>query len=359
MMKITHRQLFLLGILCIGAISYVQTFSLVSQTANQHAFISYLASGLVCLLALWLVSFTLKRFSDRNLLQALTARFPVMGRGLLVLYLLFLLFISARDIRIIADFTSTVLLNRTPIPILGLMITATAVYICQGGIRAFLGLSEIYIPIFIAVVVGIILMLARDFHPSYMMPYFSPDWPGILKGAWCAFPYQAEILALPFVISGKSYKASASYASLAVGTGIIVALLLLTQLVLGVALSGKLVHPSYDLIRHIQVTDFIDRFDLLLMTIWYPTALGKIAFDLYVLCYTLQMVVPKLSGRLMTAPVGAFAFACSGWFFKNALQLLTFNFVWPAIALVFHLAFPILLFALLRPRRNQPKPKTG
>ncbi|MNO13440.1 Spore germination protein [compost metagenome] len=358
-MKITKRQIFLLGLLCIGSITYMQTFSMVSQTAHQHAFISYIASGLVCLFALWLISFTLKRFSNRNLLQALTERFPIMGRVLLALYLLFLLFISARDIRSIADFTNTVLLNRTPIPILGLLVTTTAVYICQGGIRAFLGLSEVYVPIFILVLGFVILVLARDFHPQYLVPYFSPDWTGILKGAWCTFPYQAEILVLPLVISGKYFKASAGYISLAVGTGMMIVLLLLTQLVLGVPLSGKLIHPGYEMIRHIQITDFIDRFDLLLMALWYPMALGKIAFDLYALCYTLQMVVPKLSGRLMTAPVGAFAFACSIWFFKNALQLFDFNFVWPVIAIVFDLAFPILFFALLRPRRSKPEPKAG
>ncbi|WP_178023271.1 endospore germination permease [uncultured Paenibacillus sp.] len=358
-MKITKRQIVLLGILYLGSISYLQTFSLATQAAHQHAVISYIAGGMISLAALWLVSTTLKRFSDRNLLQALTDRFPIFGRALLVLYLLFLLLVCARDIRIISDFTNTVLLNRTPIPILGLMVTATAVYICQGGIRAFLGLSEIYIPIFIGAVFFIVLVLARDLHLSYLVPYFSLDWSGIMKGTWFVFPYQAEILALPLVISGKYYKAKAGYVSLTIGSALMMVLLLNTQMVLGIPLVGKLIHPGYEMIRQIQITDFIDRFDLLLMALWYPTALGKIAFDLYVLCYTLQIVVPKLSGRLMTAPVGALAFACSVWFFRNALQQFHFNFVFPLIAFAFHLVLPILFFAVLRPRRNPPKPKTG
>ncbi|MDU4695092.1 MAG: endospore germination permease [Paenibacillus sp.] len=358
-MKITKRQIILLGILYIGSISYLQTFSLATQAAHQHAMLSYVIGGLISMVALWMVSMTLRRFSDRNLLQALAGRFPIFGRSLLVFYLLFLLFISARDIRVIADFTNTVLLNRTPIPILGLMVTATAVYICQGGIRAFLGLSEIYIPIFLGATFFIVLVLARDLHLNYLIPYFSPDWSGIMKGTWFVFPYQAEILALPLVISGKYYKAAAGYISLAIGSVMMIVLLLNSQMVLGIPLVGKLIHPGYEMIRQIQITDFIDRFDLLLMALWYPTALGKIAFDLYVLCYTLQIVVPKLSGRLMTAPVGALAFACSVWFFRNALQQFHFNFMLPFIALTFHLALPILFFAVLRPRRNKPEPKTG
>ncbi|WP_036644191.1 GerAB/ArcD/ProY family transporter [Paenibacillus sp. oral taxon 786] len=358
-MKITKRQITLLGVLYIGSISYLHTYTLATQAAHQHAVISYIMSGLICLVSLWLVSTTLKRFSDRNLLQAMAGRFPVFGRALLVIYLLFLLFICARDIRIISDFTNTVLLNRTPVPILGLMVTATAVYICQGGIRAFLGLSEIYIPIFIASMFIGVLVLMRDLNFTYLVPYFSPDWSGIMEGTWYVFPYQAEILVLPLVISGKYYKAIAGYVSLVIGTVLMVVLLLITQMVLGIPLVERLIHPSYEMIRQIQITDFIDRFDLLLLGFWYPTALSKIAFDLYVLCCTLQIVVPKLSGRLMTAPAGALAFACSVWFFKNGLQLFHFNFVLPLIGFIFYLVFPILFFAVLRPRRNKPEPKAG
>lgn len=358
-MKITKRQITLLGVLYIGSISYLHTYTLATQAARQHAVISYIISGLICLLSLWLVSTTLKRFSDRNLLQAMAGRFPIFGRILLVFYLLFLLFICARDIRIISDFTNTVLLNRTPVPILGLMVTATAVYISQGGIRAFLGLSEIYAPIFIASMFFVVLVLLRDIHPTYLVPYFSIDWSGITEGAWFVFPYQAEILVLPLVISGKYYKAISGYVGLAIGTALMVVLLLLSQMVLGIPLVERLIHPGYELIRQIQITDFIDRFDLLLLGFWYPMALSKIAFDLYVLCYTLQIVVPKLSGRLMTAPAGALAFACSIWFFKNALQLFHFNFVLPLIAITFYLVIPILFFVMLRPRGNKPEPKAG
>lgn len=355
MMKITPRQIVLLGILYTISISYLQKLSAISDAAGQHAYISVLLGMLVCLLALRLISTVLKRFSDRNLAQALTGRFPVFGRVLLALYLLFFLFIAARDIRIVADFTNSVLLNRTPILILGLMITATAVYISQGGIRAFLGISEIYVPILYIIMGGVCLVLLRNIHLKYMMPYFSFDWLGIAKGAWYVIPYLGEIIVLPLVISGKFYKSSASYGGLALGGGMLLFTLLLTQLVMGVPLTGKLIHPGYEMVRQMQVTDFMDRFDLIVVALWYPTALGKIGFDIYALCYLLQMAVPKLSGRLMTAPAGALAFVCSVWFFKNSLQLYNFNYVWPLIALLFELVFPFLLFALLRPRKVKAK----
>ncbi|MGG6314176.1 GerAB/ArcD/ProY family transporter [Paenibacillus macerans] len=354
-MRVTRRQIILISILHIFSITYLQTFAPMSETAHQHAILSYAAGGLVCLLALWFISAALKRFTDKNLIQAVTERFPVFGRALLALYLLFLLFIAARDIRIVADFTNSVLLNRTPVLILGLLITATAVYITQGGIRAFLGLSEIYGAITVIMMAGVALVLLQNIHLKYLMPYFSFDWPGIVKGAWYAVPYLGEIIMLPMVISGKFYKASAGYLGLAIGTGLLLTNLFLAQTVMGVPLTSKLIHPGYEMVRQITVTDFMDRFDLIVMALWYPTALGKIGFDLYVLCYTLQWIVPKLSGRLMTAPAGALAFVCSIWFFKNSLQQFNFNYVWPLIALIFELVLPFLFFLLLRPRRVKPK----
>ncbi|MED4955967.1 endospore germination permease [Paenibacillus macerans] len=353
--KITKRQITLLGMLYISSLTYLQTFSPMANVARQHAAISFILSGGLCVLSLWLLSAAQGRFPDKNLMQAIVERFPVSGRVLLAMYLLFFLFIAARDIRILADFTNSVLLNRTPILILGLMITATAVYISQGGIRAFLGISEIYVPIMIAILTIVSIAMLRNIHIKYMIPYFSFDWLGIAKGAWYAAPYLGEIIALPLVISGKSYRVSAGLAGLITTALFLLGILLLTELVMGVPLTGKLTHSGYELIRQLQITDFMDRFDLLVVGLWYPTALGKIGFDIYVLCYLMQMVVPKLSGRLMTAPAGALAFVCSIWFFKNALQQFNFNYVWPLVALIYELVLPIVLFAALWPRKVKPK----
>lgn len=132
MRKITERQIALLGLLYINSLTFLQTFSPMADVARQHAAISFVFGCGVCVLSLWLLSAVLKRFPDKNLMQAVVERFPGSGRVLLGMYLLFFLFIAARDIRILADFTNSVLLNRTPILILGIMITATAVYISQG-----------------------------------------------------------------------------------------------------------------------------------------------------------------------------------------------------------------------------------
>lgn len=355
MRKITERQIALLGLLYINSLTFLQTFSPMADVARQHAAISFVFGCGGCVLSLWLLSAVLKRFPDKNLMQAVVERFPGSGRVLLGMYLLFFLFIAARDIRILADFTNSVLLNRTPILILGIMITATAVYISQGGIRAFLGLSEIYVPIMISVLTAVSVIMLRNIHIKYMVPYFSFDWIGIAKGAWYAVPYLGEIIALPLVISGKYYRPAGVLAGLIATSALLLGTLLMTELVMGVPLTGKLTHSGYELIRQLQITDFMDRFDLLVVGLWYPTALGKIGFDIYVLCYLMQMVVPKLSGRLMTAPAGALAFVCSIWFFKNALQQFNFNYVWPLVALIFELVLPIVLFAALWPRKVKPK----
>ena len=57
---------------------------------------------------------------DRNVVAAMIDRYPLMGRSIAILYMFFLLLLSAGEMRICVDFTNSSLLNRTPIVVIGL-----------------------------------------------------------------------------------------------------------------------------------------------------------------------------------------------------------------------------------------------
>jgi hypothetical protein len=66
----------------------------------------------------------------------------------------------------------------------------------------------------------------------------------------------------------------------------------------------------------------------------------------------LSRVFPSLSSKQITMPVGVLAFVCSFWFFKNSLQLLNLNRIWPAFALIFELFLSLLLFMIMRSKEG-------
>lgn len=322
------------------------------STAKQHTYITYLAAAILFMGVLWMLSRSAKRFANQDLFQSLVSRFPVIGRGIGFLYLMFFLFILTRDLRIMVDYTRVILLPNTPFIVTSLLIIATVVFIVRGGPRTLISLSEIMGPIVIVAIFFMLIMLFKDFHLANMMPFFHMDIPGVGEGTWLVLSSSGQIIMLPFIISSKDYRYRDPLYSLVIGTLLIVLVVLMLVLVIGVPVAERLMYPSYELVREIRVADFLDRFDLILVSLWYPFILINMAISLYVVCYGLKIMLPSVSGKMMAAPIGLLSFACSAWFFRDTVQMLDFNRQWAWIAMVFEIIIPIGIFMILRPRKT-------
>lgn len=353
MTKITHRQIIILGIVYMLPFVINEVRSL--SAAKQHTYITYLVAAIIFAGILWMLSRSAKRFPDQNLFQSLTARFPVMGRGICFLYFLFFFYILARDIRVMVDYTNVVLLPNTPLVVIALCIVATVIFIARGGARTLISLSELMGPLFILALLFMLIMLFKSLNISNLMPILHLNIPKVSEGTWLVLSSTGQIIVLPFIVSSKNYRYRDLLNSLVISTLLIVLVVLMLLLVIGVPVAERLMYPSYELVREIRIADFLDRFDLLLVALWYPLILINMAISLYVICYGLKIMVPSISGKMMVAPIGVVAFSCSGWFFHDAIQMLDFNHQWPWIAIVFEIIIPIGIYLLLRPRKTSLK----
>ncbi|MEK4665038.1 endospore germination permease [Priestia sp. FSL H7-0729] len=350
--KVTHRQMILLVLLLSISGTLIQPHAQAIYYAEQHAYLSYVPVVLVMLLSMWMVSRVQRRFPDQDLFEALTSRFPFLGRLAGLMYILFFFFVFARDIRLTGDYISITLLETTPISIVVLSLIVMGVFIVRGGLGSLIGMAELYVTLFLLNSVVVPFMLIQQINMDNLMPYFHIDVAGVGKGSWYIFSFFGEMIALPFVVKGSDFKFKS------VSTGIILSALLMMLIVvetitsIGVPIASRLVYPSYELARQLQISDFLDRFDLVLAAATLPTMITKIAFDLYFVCWGLKRMVPNVSGKVLTGPVALVGFVCAFWFFRNAIQLNRFTREWTWIAIVFEALFPVVLFLFLRPRKK-------
>ena len=350
MNKITHRQIIILGIVYMLPFVINEVRSL--SAAKQQTYITYLAAATIFVVILWMLSRSAKRFPQQNLFQSLTTRSPIIGRGICFLYLVFFLYILARDIRIVVDYTNVILLPNTPIMVVSLCIVATIIFITRGGMRTLMSLSELMGPLFILSLLFMLIMLIKVLDFGNIMPIFHLDVKGVSEGTWLVLSSTGQIIVLPFIISSKDYRYRDLFKSLLISTLLIVLVVLMLILTIGVPVAERLMYPSYELVREIRIADFLDRFDLLLVAVWYPLIFINMAISLYVICYGLKIMIPSISGKMMAAPIGFLSLSCSWWFFHDAVQMLDFNHQWPWIAIVFEIIIPIGIFVLLRPRKT-------
>jgi spore germination protein len=103
-------------------------------------------------------------------------------------------------------------------------------------------------------------------------------------------------------------------------------------------------YPTHQMIQQINLTDFLDRLDLVIVTVWIPTFITKISLDLYLVnrCLT--------SGRdqalnVIIVPLGIALGLLSVLMFRNNMEHLQFSFyTWAAWGLGIQMLIGILFF---------------
>ncbi|WP_419890272.1 GerAB/ArcD/ProY family transporter [Paenibacillus xylanexedens] len=356
--SVTSRQIVLLVLLLSITGTLIQPHAQAIFYAEQHAYLSYVPVVFVMIISMWMVSRIQRRFPNQDLFEALAERFPFMGRLAGVMYILFFFFIFARDIRLIGDYVSITLLETTPISIVVLSLMIMAVFIVRGGLGSLIGMSELYVTLFLLNSIIVPFMLIQQLNMENLMPYFHVDTAGVGKGSWYIFSFYGEMIALPFVVKGSDFRFKPVLWGIIISGLVMMLIIVETITSIGVPIASRLVYPSYELARQLQISDFLDRFDLALAAATLPTMITKIAFDLYFVCWGLKRMIPNVSGKVLTGPVALLGFVCAFWFFRNAIQLYRFTREWTWIAIVFEVLFPIVLFLFLRPRKKDKKEST-
>ncbi|ADO58993.1 GerAB/ArcD/ProY family transporter [Paenibacillus polymyxa] len=350
MKQFTTRQIVLLGILMEVGITLIHAPAQAADHANQHAYWTCVIAAIVLCLPIWAMLRLKRRFPDQDLMQAMVSSHPVLGRLLLAIYLILFLIIFTRDLRIITDLVEVVLLPLTPIVVVSLIVLLTMVFMVKGGMSTLINMTEIFVPLLIVTLLTMPLFFGGNMDFSMLRPYLHPEVDGVIKGSWRMLGYMADIMIVPFVISGKSYNGRSAWFGHLLGTAILIMLVLLSELVIGVPILSRLFYPSYELVRQLQLTDFLDRFDLFVAALTVPTFLTKIGVDLYVTSLAVKRMFAHVWGSLMVWPVGLLGYVCSFMLFSNIVQIYDFSREWTAVMVIFFVFMPFLLWMLLRPK---------
>lgn len=352
MERISGRQLSVLGAGYMLDATLISVPAQMIGAAQQDAWLSYLPAAVVILGVMWMLSRVSARFPDQDLFQAMVERYAMAGRAVVLLFVLFYFFILARDMRSVIDFANIALLPNTPLTVILIMTLITIIQIAIGGVEVMARLTQLFIVPFFILIALLPIVLAKDFEFKALTPFLENGVVSTMQGSWYALPYVGEIVMMPMLFAGRTYRFRHGVYAILIGAGLLTLLLVLNLMVLGRYLSSIAVYPNMEMIRQIRVTDFLDRFDLPIAAVWLVSMFIKLSISLHIIVHGLKCVVPNLSAQLMVPPVAMLTGVCSFWFFQNTVQLLHFNRPWPLIAIVFQVGLPFLIFLFVRPKAS-------
>lgn len=350
---INHRQLsWLIGVVLIsgGLISLPKA---IIEAAKIDGWLSQAFPVLYGLLIAWLFCYLAKKFPGKNLFEiAFTVGGKWGGSLINLLFFLHLFLVIVRDISLITSFLNTTLLLRTPAEVIGLLFIFVAVYYMNTSTEVTARVNDLVFPMLVLLILSLPIMLSNEFTFTRIEPIMGHGFAPILKANLLAFGWYGDVMVIGAFLHTLN---NARQIHAAIRHGVVLAGLAMSLLVfvaivvLGSSVGGRLLYTNYTLVEQIHITDFLDRLELLLFSVWLPAVFLKVIFKCHAFLNLLSAFQGNRNHRLYAKQAGWFLLVASIASFHSVTEVFTFS-NYGEIVMVIALNFPAYLALLLLSR---------
>ncbi|WP_449619916.1 GerAB/ArcD/ProY family transporter [Robertmurraya sp. Marseille-Q9965] len=275
--------------------------------------------------------------------------------------LFFMMFIFIRDFQSLNGFVNVVLLPSTPMDIIATLSILSLVYMSFSGVEVIARITVIQFLTISIIIVALPFLLLNEIELGYLLPIGGVNVISeLIKSIYIYFAWIAEVVIFIFLlifIEPLNQLRKASLFGLSFSFILLLILMLLNITVLGVAVASETTYPNFSLIQQINLTDFLDRLDLIIVVVWLPTILCKLAL----LLFGIQKIINLLRGKdsdISIIPLGIL-FGLTNHFFKNNIAAIEYSFfTWPTFGMILEVVI-ILCFIYLKyfNKKNKGKNK--
>jgi spore germination protein KB len=273
-MYITNHQL--LTLIVLFEIGSSTLFSL-GIDAKQDAWIVVGISMLVGCVLFWIYTGLQKYFPQKNFIEIIIELLgKFLGMPLAFLYSLFFLYCSTRNLRDFGELMKMTFLHETPMTIIHIIFMFTGCYILFLGLETFARTSELMFPIALSFILSIPILVSTSakIHISELLPVLDNGIKPVLKAAYpntVNFPFGEAFVFFMYWCNVNSKKDICKTSILALS---ISGLLLMISTIfiictLGVEIASIVTVPILNVIRLINVEDFLTNLDPIAVVIMF------------------------------------------------------------------------------------------
>ncbi|ASJ54499.1 spore gernimation protein [Brevibacillus formosus] len=352
---INHRQIaWLVGsVLMTGMmISFLRS---VVQVARMDAWFSQMLPIFYAILIAYVLSGLVEAYPGKNIFEIL---FIIGGKwigGAINLLILFYIWIIlAIDIKGAADFLRISLLPTTPLEIILLVFVLLMMYYGKTSLEVAARVNELYFPLYFMMCISLYFLLINEYNVERLEPILTSSLDRIVISNFMPLGVYGDIFLigafLHAIVEPRLFYAAMKHGVIIVGFGTTILLLILLG-VMGFIIAGRLNFPIYILVQQIHVTDFLDRVEMILFSIWFPAFTIKVIVAYLAFLVGIGSFGGQQHYNTLNAPCGWFMVVSSIFAFPNVAHIDQFiSYSLPLIVLVFQL--PLALFLLIHVRRK-------
>lgn len=354
---INQRQLsWLVGSLLTGGGLLSIQHDLV-RIAHIDTWFVYLLPTVYILFVAYVFTQLSMRFPGKHLFEI---HFILFGRGFGMLanmvLLIHLWFMLMRDLRMFGKFIGTILLPNTPEEMLVLLLIVMLMFYGRTSAEVISRVNDLFFPVFFALTLMLPFLLSNEMSFRLLQPVLTTSlrqlgYAGLISVGW----YGDIIIAgafLHMIWNSRQVHSALRHGSL-MATALLSLFLFMEVSVLGPNIPGTLIYPNYSLVQHIQITDFLDRMDLLVLSIWFPIIVSKMVFIYLAFLIGIASLIRQRDYTLINSPASLFLLLTTLLAFTSTPEAFSFgNYSSPVLVLGYQ---PALLAALLLLMRRFPK----
>lgn len=355
---ISGRQLVALVFTFIIATGTLYLPSFVTQNAGQDGWISVLVAGLVGVVVVLIVTVVGLKYPKLTLIEyseIILGKWP--GKIVGLIFIVFYLHMTSIIIREVSSTVSAYIMTGSSLEVITIILFVISAYTVKKGLEVIARLNIIILMItFISMFICLALLI-KDMNIELLTPVLSKGFVPVIKDSISVSGWFGEVVSIAFLIPFINKPKETRICSIigvlwaSVTLSFLVALVIM---VFGAKLPSILTAPTLEAVRIINVSDYIQRAEIIFLIPWILSNIIKICFFYYITVLIISKWSKLENMSIVVLPVGLFIFPMSLALFRNSISLIQFlDKIWGVYSLPIELGIPVLLLIIGAIRRKR------
>ncbi|WP_036746863.1 GerAB/ArcD/ProY family transporter [Paenibacillus sp. UNC451MF] len=350
--KISSLQGILLVMSSIIPTAILTVPNIVVQFTNQDSWISIAIASFVGIGVAFVIGLICRQNSTMPFVDWLSQRLGTkvgMGIGILLTYYYFNTTLII--IREFVNFLAENVLTKTPIYVLLIVTMAVVMYAVGSGIEVIARINMIVFILSVAFLFITAILLIKDVHPKFLFPVWDHSFSKIVQGSFIPFSWLSEVSILLLIAPFLTHSAEAGKVGMwgIIFTGAELGLIVVAAVTLfGPRLVSLMAYPTFNVIGIIQLGSFMERIDILFISIWICLMYIKISIFMFGAFHCFIRTCRIRNEKPFLFSVGLFALLSTYYFWPKSSNFMYFTKYPLAPYLVtFNVLLPLLIWLCL------------
>lgn len=256
------------------------------EDGKNMAWLLFLVTLIMVILAFWIVSELMRRHQDLTLIEVSEKLLgPYVGMLVNVLFAGYFIIRVGLLLREYAEAFLVAALPRTPISVVIVSLALAALISAFYGIETIARVARAALPFIVGGLIFLFTAVLRDVDITFFYPLWIGEPLSLLSKAFLDYTSTSELIASAVIIhcfGGWQYYRKIGFLTFIASGGTILLASVLILLAFGVQSASESILPFYDLSQLIGIGRFFQRLESVFLLTWAMVGFFKIAFFLYV-----------------------------------------------------------------------------